>query len=218
MLNIGITVRHELTEDVNFNKKLSVPLPVVDVLEHMGATVLLLTESSADVLINLCDGLVLTGSSIDIDPYYWGQSERITSDIDEFATDKRLIENMRARRKPVFGICGGLQSLNVAMGGSLKRIEGHRDTEHMIHMCSECEYIRPDFIGPVNSFHNWSIDRPGSDIQIIAVDGDSIEAAMTHDRLCFGIQWHPEEMTTGNFQRYMYIFLRKCRSLSNKFL
>lgn len=66
----------------------------------------------------ICDGLILTGSNIDINPIYYGEEDK-KEKIDEYKTDKKLIDLFYKKNKPILGICGGMQSINVHFGGSL---------------------------------------------------------------------------------------------------
>ena len=64
-----------------------------------------------------------------------GISEEKNYDIDEFKLDKAAIELFSSANKPILGICGGLQSINVCFGGSLnQKIENHnlKDALHTI--------------------------------------------------------------------------------------
>ncbi len=83
-----------------------------------------LDRTPADVtkMIEACDGVLLPGSNADIDPARF-QADRSphTADADtrRDAVDDLLLADAFQQRKPVLGICYGLQSLNVFRGGSL---------------------------------------------------------------------------------------------------
>jgi putative glutamine amidotransferase len=69
-----------------------------------------------------CDGVLLPGSSADVDParFHQPRSRRsAAADAQREQVDNRLLDDAYALRKPVLGICYGLQSLNVYRGGSL---------------------------------------------------------------------------------------------------
>jgi putative glutamine amidotransferase len=83
-----------------------------------------LDQSTAVVqqFIESCDGVLLPGSNADIDPAKFRQdrsAQTAKSDERREQVDELLLEHAYARRKPVLGICYGLQSLNVFHGGSL---------------------------------------------------------------------------------------------------
>jgi putative glutamine amidotransferase len=83
-----------------------------------------LDQTAAEVkkMIESCDGVLLPGSNADVDPAKFGatRSQR-TADADprRDAVDELLLEDAYNLRKPVLGICYGLQSLNVYRAGSL---------------------------------------------------------------------------------------------------
>jgi putative glutamine amidotransferase len=83
-----------------------------------------LDRTAAEVMkmIESCDGVLLPGSNADVDPARF-QAERsphtAAADPHRDAVDDLLLEDAYQRRKPVLGICYGLQSLNVFRGGSL---------------------------------------------------------------------------------------------------
>jgi putative glutamine amidotransferase len=73
-------------------------------------------------LIDRCDGVLLPGSNADIDPARFQQARSphtAKSDPRRDDVDTLLLDDAYARRKPVLGICYGLQSLNVYCKGSL---------------------------------------------------------------------------------------------------
>lgn len=72
--------------------------------------------------IESCDGVLLPGSKADVDPAQYGAARSphtAESDARRNAVDHALLEDAHRLRKPVLGICYGLQILNVERGGSL---------------------------------------------------------------------------------------------------
>ena len=83
-----------------------------------------LDASPAEVhaLIASCSGVLLPGSNADVNPARFQQersAHAASADLRREAVDDLLLEDAYARRKPVLGICYGLQSLNVFRNGSL---------------------------------------------------------------------------------------------------
>jgi putative glutamine amidotransferase len=83
-----------------------------------------LDQTAAEVrkLIETCDGVLLPGSNADVDParFHAARSPRTaTADPRRDAVDDLLLDDAYRERKPVLGICYGLQSLNVYRAGSL---------------------------------------------------------------------------------------------------
>ncbi len=81
-----------------------------------------LSPDQISQIMRHCDGVLLPGSKADVDPArYEAARSRHTAAADarRDAVDNRLLENAYKLRKPVLGICYGLQSLNVFRSGSL---------------------------------------------------------------------------------------------------
>src|SRR3546814_2921079 len=80
------------------------------------------------------DGLLVTGSPSNIEPFHYGAEPAapdILHDAARDATTLPLLREALRQSVPVFAICRGIQELNVAMGGSLHQflhqVEGKRD-------------------------------------------------------------------------------------------
>jgi putative glutamine amidotransferase len=98
--------------------------PVRIALDQTAAEVMKLEVLKIEVLkiMERCDGVLLPGSKADVDPSKFGvHRSPHTADADPCrdAVDRVLLQDAYALRKPVLGICYGLQSLNVYRGGSL---------------------------------------------------------------------------------------------------
>ena len=106
----------------------------------------------ADDVINLLprmDALLLTGSNSNIAPSRYGSTEAQRGMLDATRDNStaRLIEAAVERGTPLFGICRGLQEINVAFGGSLadeRDIGTHRkrglrsDSNHSLFRKRKC--------------------------------------------------------------------------------
>ena len=78
--------------------------------------------SELKTIIATCAGVLLPGSNADVDPKRFRQEKSphtATADLKREAVDDLLLEDAYVHRKPVLGICYGLQSLNVFRNGSL---------------------------------------------------------------------------------------------------
>jgi putative glutamine amidotransferase len=165
------------------------------------------------------DGVLLTGSPSNVDPARYGQAEAQDRegpfDPARDVMTAALVEAMLERGKPVFGICRGLQELNVAFGGTLRRdmarnpdmIAHHApadtDLETMFAHEHEVELTPGGMLNhglgrstlEVNSVHFQGIDRlaPGLEVEARASDG-VIEAvsAEVNGAAVLAVQWHPE--------------------------
>jgi putative glutamine amidotransferase len=90
-----------------------------------GEPVRVLLDQTADEVLRImqhCDGVLLPGSKADVDPARFHASRSphtAAADPRRDAVDDLLLENAFKLRKPVLGVCYGLQSLNVHCAGSL---------------------------------------------------------------------------------------------------
>ncbi len=183
-----------------------IPL-IVPPLSHGGAAAAILESVS---------GLVLTGGE-DVDPALYGEKrhEKVRSvNAARDATEAALIEEAKARGKPVLAICRGIQILNVALGGTLiQDIPSQCDTslahdedsprDSRSHEISiEPGSLIAGAVGTehctVNSFHHQSVKRVADGFRVTARSPDGLIEGIEStdaDWWVMGVQWHPEEMT-----------------------
>lgn len=157
------------------------------------------------------DGLVLCGGA-DVNPAYYGQELAGSVDIDD-ERDKNefaLVEKFIKTGKPIFGICRGMQLLNVALGGTLIQhlptVENHRDKNAKYDICHEAialegglfyELYGANFT--VNSYHHQALDRLGTGLKATLFAPDGVVEGIEHpEKPCFAVQFHPERMTGGD--------------------
>jgi putative glutamine amidotransferase len=80
------------------------------------------TETEVKKLIATCDAVLLPGSKADVDPAKFHASrspQTAAADVPRQNVDELLLADAYRFRKPILGICYGLQSLNVFRAGSL---------------------------------------------------------------------------------------------------
>lgn len=166
-------------------------------------------------MVQMVDTVVLTGGD-DVDTKLYGEEVKHPTikcysyrDRIEF----NLLEAAILENKPVFGICRGMQIINVFFGGSLYQ-NLHHDYESgptLLHRESDREkqklshkvIIESDsFLSRVygydarilvTSVHNQSVKKLGKGLKISATSTDGIVEAIEHSKYqIFGVQWHPE--------------------------
>jgi putative glutamine amidotransferase len=185
-----------------------------------------LDQTAAQVIkiIGHCDGVLLPGSKADVDPTRFRaprSPHAAAADPRRDAVDDLLLDDAYAQRKPVLGICYGLQSLNVYRKGSLiqhipdflpEASRGKVDHEagrkvavaHTVEIepASKLAGIvrldggSPRSRLPVNSSHHQSADAIGNGLRVVArcPDDGIIEAleGTSPDHFVLAVQWHPE--------------------------
>lgn len=197
-------------------------------IEDLGGVpvILPLAEDHADRrrLLEGVDGLLLTGSGPDLAPSLYGERRRYKfSVMSRRRADFELgvAQMAAAARLPVLGICGGMQAINVAFGGSLfqdiaSQVDSplpHRqkapatELSHAVAVAPKSLLRR--ILGQarirVNSSHHQSVKLVAPSLVASAVASDGIIEAIespTH-RFLLGVQWHPE------FLYDRYVFHRK---------
>lgn len=165
-------------------------------------------------LITSCVAILLPGSKADVDPQKFNaetHTETAPADPPRDAADELLLQDAYNLRKPVFGICYGLQSLNVWRTGSLiQHIESEvnhsagarTEVAHKVVVAGDSllakEVLRgQDILAvPVNSSHHQSADIVGDGLRAVAhcaEDGviEAIEGTMP-GHYVLAVQWHPE--------------------------
>ena len=159
----------------------------------------IISNKNLEKVCNICDGLIVTGSCIDIPPHYYNEKPIVGKnyDIDEFKLDKDAIKLFSDSNKPILGICGGLQSINVYFGGSLnQKIENHnlKDKLHRINVKKDTflNSIYNESVN-VNSYHKQSIKDVASQFIISAKSDDGTIEAIEKANIT-AVQWHPEKM------------------------
>lgn len=183
------------------------------------------------------DGVLLAGG-VDMDPAAYGEERTpLTGAIDP-ARDR--VELQLARwaledGKPLFGVCRGLQVINVALGGTLVQditaeclAAGKHDyfptqgfaRDHLAHEVMVTPGSRlHQAVGqerlPVNSMHHQAVAAlaPGLRATAVAPDGvvEAIETA--NGGYTLAVQWHPEAMAGDHAARLLAPFLTACTSM-----
>lgn len=156
-------------------------------------------------LADSADGLMLTGGR-DIDPRRYGEctaAECGKLDLWRDELEWALLAAFIQQKKPVFGICRGLQVINTFFGGTLYQdlktasFAEHRNTVHSAKAYSDStleQLFGKSFT--VNSFHHQAVRQLGQGLSAIAEAEDGVIEGIVHQTLpVFSVQWHPERMT-----------------------
>ncbi|MFZ1130639.1 MAG: gamma-glutamyl-gamma-aminobutyrate hydrolase family protein [Terriglobales bacterium] len=172
-----------------------------------------LGQTSEQVMqqIASCDAVLLPGSRADVDPqkYHAERHEKTApADRERDKVDALLLQDAYKLRKPVLGICYGLQSLNVYRSGSLvQHIESAINHSpgrtvakaHLVNVEPESRLAKIVGATPplaVNSSHHQSAKVAGDGLRVVArcaEDGviEALEGAAS-GHFVLAVQWHPE--------------------------
>jgi putative glutamine amidotransferase len=188
------------------------------ILKAGGNPILLPTLADKDLIqeqIGQLDGLMLSGGC-DVHPFLYGEEPHPDGGFVRPERDFSEIEALHAAyqlQKPIFGICRGMQLMNVAFGGTLYQDLSHAPVEmriqhaqtsplheawHSVEVLSDthlCSIIGKNQVA-TNSSHHQSIKDVAKEFVINAKSKDGIIEGIEKKDYSFfvGVQWHPERM------------------------
>lgn len=212
---IGILPQYEIE-----TKRIKIEEFYVKAIQKEGGVpvILPLYQELSDLIALLpwLDGVLYPGGP-DASPFYWGEDSTWECRVIQPARDILeigLLPYILDLRKPILGICRGIQVLNIALGGDI-----YQDIEHLkssntnvghyqksrgdvpthyvnvqkstlLHHIVNTEKIM------VNSYHHQVICNVAKDLEIVGYSNDGyIEAVAMRDYpFLLGVQWHPEEL------------------------
>lgn len=205
--------------------RLGLPADYIDALLRGGALPILVPPVAVAAAELLCekvldhvDGVLLTGGG-DIDPARYGSQadESVRNvDMERDALECAMALAACRRNKPLFGICRGLQILNVVRGGTLHidlpkvtdgsvlhRIEPREIAFHEVALDEPLLAMLGNKTVVVPSLHHQGISALGSGLRPCAFSTDGlIEAIYDPDlSFCLAVQWHPEATAATDHQQ-----------------
>ena len=210
------------------------------VINSGGIPVILPITDNFEVIkeqVKYFDGLILSGGG-DPDPNLYGEDclqeiGDITPERDTF--ELAILEEFLRTKKPILGICRGLQLMNVFYGGTLYQDIKYVDTNiqhkqkwladlptHDINILEN--NILFEIFGKkarTNSFHHQMIKDLGRELTSIATANDDVVEAIQNKNYPFfyGVQWHPEMMASrGNLgmKKIFDKFIESCKNLEKQ--
>ena len=199
----------------------------VDAVRLAGATPLIVPTALPDeleALLDLADGVLLTGSPSNVHPSHFGEAVHdpaLPLDPDRDAWTLPLVRLAIARGLPLLAICRGTQEANVALGGSLHQavqdLPQHQDHRARAGQPVELQYavahevlVEPGGVlsrvtglarFDVNSLHGQAVKQLAPGLRVEARAPDGVIEAFSVDpapgfNLC--LQWHPEWQAEHN--------------------
>lgn len=191
-------------------------------------------ENIIKKMIENVDGIIMTGG-VDIHPFRFNEEPNpkigaISKERDDF--DFLLMKCAFEKNKPIFGICRGIQLINVFFGGTLIQDIAYQKNTNILHsqtaprdVATHKIKIKKNSIiydifgeyGEVNSFHHQAIDKLAKDFKITSTANDGIIESIEYkkkDAFIFGVQWHPECMTEKDIkmQNIFSMFVDICKN------
>ncbi len=214
---IGISGSMEVNK-----KKVFLLQDYFDAVSRAGGLPVLLNPAADEAAIrqyaDVLDGLLLAGGG-DVEPKRFGRTPieqlgETTPPRDRF--EFALLKEAARINLPVFGICRGLQVMNVSSGGTLYQDlksqhpeSGHGLLEHKqpeaYEIPTHAAVLQPDSLlyflhkaetAMVNSMHHQAVEDVAPDYRVTAVSSDGVVEAIEHRtrKDWFAVQWHPERL------------------------
>jgi putative glutamine amidotransferase len=231
---IGITMRLESETD-----RFYLGRDYSEAIEGLGAIPIHISlipnkDYIADIVSDL-DGILLPGSDTDVDPLRYGEEPhpklgRVIFEKEQ--TDLLVLAEAEKRNLPIFGICFGMQILNVHRGGTLIQ-----DIESQVENCIKHQQGKPvernshsieifddstlsrlitTSVVQVNSHHHQAIREVGKNLKATAQAKDGIIECIEDirdNKFVVGVQWHPElSWKTDELSRKFFeTFIEYCK-------
>ena len=198
------------------------------VVEAGGVPVIIPPVADRHVIINTLsriDGLILSGGG-DYNPLWAGEEPSpLLHGINQERDNAELLITRFAynRQIPILGICRGIQTLAMALGGKVKQdisdiatVKHSQDADrseptHSVAVekdstlyriyseAQQCSMFNDQCSMFVNSFHHQAVSDPGIKFRVVATAPDGVIEAMESSEYkpILGVQWHPECMESG---------------------
>lgn len=163
------------------------------------------------------DALLICGGN-DIQPLYFHQKmlpQTTLEDIDIETMDFALLQQFYQAHKKIFGICRGIQVLNVFFKGTLYQdipsqyqtsIQHHQQF-HNVHIAPNSFLSRyfPSSI-QVNSFHHQNIQDVSQLLKTTAFSEDGLIEGIENHQI-IAVQWHPERMNAYHQNQFLTMMI-----------
>lgn len=128
-------------------------------------------KESLEVIVEKCKGVILTGSREDVNPLYYTDDKSYSGE-DGYSFTRDVIKAFNEQNKSIFGICFGIQCLNVYYGGTLYNVPNHRGISHSVLFTDDFKYNNSD---TVRSFHNQAVEDITPNAKLLATTKGVVE-------------------------------------------
>jgi putative glutamine amidotransferase len=188
----------------------------------------ILTPEMVDELYSQCDGAMFMGG-FDFEAKHYGEIPHPKNDKPDTLRDELelyLMKKILNDKKPFFGICRGMQALNIVQGGNLIQhiVDLNLDENHGDMDGASYEDLRTPRLHTVNiepntkaykllgtdkietnSMHHQAVKNLGRDLIAVGKTNGGIIEIIEHadpNYFCFGVQWHPEAMEDPIIEKF----------------
>ena len=179
-------------------------------------------DLAVDELVDQVDGVLLTGSTSDIEPHHYGHPDHDPNALRDPHRDALTLPIARHALEtgvPIFAVCRGFQELNVVLGGTLHQkvheIDGYHNHKEDPGDPLDVQYgpshpvqlvdggLLAGLAGKnqvnVNSLHGQGVKKLADGVTVEAVADDGLIEAFSVDSaksFALAVQWHPEWKAT----------------------
>lgn len=216
---IGITGRIQIShnEDIIGYDRIYSPMDYCDLVSMSGGVPIILPVTIDRNLIRAqvenVDGIIVAGGA-DIDSLLYGEEPILKQgfvyeDLDTY--DIAVIKTAYKLGKPIFGICRGIQIINVAFGGTLYQDLPSQKPDSISHLQSSLRDFGSHTVKIIentrlfnilgkscrtNSYHHQAVKDPAPGFKVSALASDGVIEAIEKSDTSYviAVQWHPEMM------------------------
>lgn len=167
-------------------------------------------------IVHQCDALLIIGGD-DINPTLYDQTLHYYTHLEDSLIEEmdfHLIDSFYKEKKPIIGICRGIQVINVYFEGTLiqhipdyKTIINHNKDIHKIVIDNTSllhKYFPQSLF--VNSFHHQCVKDIPHLFHISAISEDGFIEAIEYKNI-IGVQWHPEKMDEIHQKNFILLII-----------
>ncbi len=176
-----------------------------------GIPILAVDEVCAKEYAEMADGLLLSGGK-DVGTHLYGQETKydfVITDPKRDDLEWKMMDAFIEAKKPIFGICRGIQVMNVYFGGTLiQDIPDMIGGNHAKGVTHDLKIKKDSILGQlfgeslyINSYHHQGLDEAGLAKCLVATawsdaNGHDLVEAVEHESMpIWSVQWHPERMS-----------------------
>lgn len=185
-----------------------------------GEPAFLLRNCEVPDICNAYDGFIIPGGK-DIPPFLYKEdilADLSIEDQERIDFEFLLLSEIINKKKPLLGICYGMQLINVFLKGTLyqdiamqtRSSIDHREGSHVIKVSKNLFAETGPY--EVNSSHHQAVKETGTAIKPFAFSEDGIIEAFysENSRFMVGVQWHPERTDDSISKNLFRTFIRAC--------